>query len=256
MSDNVKRLLDVTGGKNIDVAIVLGSGLSGALDARADFARAPYAKFPGMPVASLSGHTGEVLGGIWHRKRVAIFAGRVHLYQGFTAADVTYNVRLAGEAGASAIILTNAAGGLNPAFSPGDIMALTDHINLTGANPLIASGEQNPFVDMFNAYDAALRAAAIKAGTLQQGVYAGLVGPTYETPAEAHYLRTIGADAVGMSTVLETIAARARKMRVLALSLITNIVGAPETTHAEVTEMGKASADRLASIVESVISGL
>lgn len=256
MNENLKQLLSVTGG-NVDVAIVLGSGLSAALDGRADFARMPYAKFTGMPVAKLTGHSGEVLGGIWHRKRVAIFAGRVHLYQGFSAADVTYNVRLAAQAGASTIVLTNAAGGLNPGFSPGEIMLLRDHINLSGANPLTGSGLENPFVDMMNAYDPALRDLAKQSdNALREGVYASVPGPSYETPAEAHYLRTIGADAVGMSTVLETIQARALKMRVLGLSLITNMVGAPETTHAEVTEMGRRSADRFADVVENTISRL
>lgn len=256
MSDNTKRLIKLAGGK-LDAAIVLGSGLSSALDGRAEFARRSYAKFRGMPVAALAGHSGEVLAGTWHGKRVAIFAGRVHLYQGFSAADVTYNVRMAAGAGATTIILTNAAGGLNTAFSPGDIMALRDHINLTGRNPLTGAGLKNPFIDMLGAYDPALRAAAIAADpSLREGVYASVPGPSYETPAEAHYLRTIGADAVGMSTVLETIAARALNMRVLGLSLITNMVGAPETTHADVTAMGKQSAAHFADVLERAVTGL
>lgn len=257
MNENVSRLLQVTGGKNIDLAIVLGSGLSTALHERTDFARAPFAKFRGMPAATLAGHSGEILGGIWHRKRVVIFAGRVHLYQGFSAQDVTYNVRLASEAGASTLILTNAAGALNPSLAAGDIMLIKDHLNLTGHNPLVGMQLQNPFIDMLHAYDPALQSLAKEADpALREGVYASLVGPVYETPAEANYLRLIGADAVGMSTVLETIAARACKMRVLGLSLITNTVGAAETTHAEVTATAERVAPRFANIVENVVSKL
>lgn len=255
MSAARERLTALAGG-TLDAAVVLGSGLSSALDGNG-FKRLPYREFSGMPVSALAGHAGEVLAGMWHGKRVAVFAGRVHLYQGFSAADVTFNVRLAAEAGASTIILTNAAGGLNPSFSAGDIMLLRDHLNLTGQSPLTASGMENPFIDMLNAYDPQLRELAKASdAALREGVYAGVTGPAYETPAEAHYLRTIGADAVGMSTVLETIAARALGMRVLGLSLITNMVGAPETTHAEVTAMGHRSAERFATVVDNAIKRL
>ncbi|HEY8296591.1 MAG TPA: purine-nucleoside phosphorylase [Candidatus Baltobacteraceae bacterium] len=257
LAHDVDVLARATGGE-IDVAIVLGSGLSDALSQHASFARVPYAQLRGMPQAPLAGHADEALVGSWHGKRVLAFAGRVHLYQGFTAAHVTYNVALAAACGAKTLILTNAAGGLNPQFAAGDLMLVADHINLTGTNPLVGDASPDPFVDMADAYSPRLRAIARASDDgaerpLHEGVYAGLVGPSYETPAETRYLRTIGADAVGMSTVLETIAARQRKLEVLGISLITNVVGAPEISHAEVTAVARTSAPRLANIIAGVI---
>lgn len=237
-----------------DIAIVLGSGLSDVLGERAPFERVPYAQI-GMPVADLAGHAGHALTGDWHGKRILAFAGRVHAYQGFGAAEVTRNVAIAREAGAQTLLLTNAAGALNPEYRPGDLMLIADHINLTGLNPLTASGLRNPFVNMTNAYDPELRALAHTIDAhLREGVYAGLAGPTYETPAEARYLRTIGADAVGMSTVLETIAARAAGMRVCGVSLITNAVAAADTSHEEVTDIARSAAPRLANLLEHLVA--
>jgi purine-nucleoside phosphorylase len=242
----------------IDIAVVLGSGLSELLGApewaqRALFDRVAYADI-GMPVAQLAGHAGHALVGRWHGKRVLAFAGRVHGYQGFEARDVTRNVGIAAEHGAKTLLLTNAAGALNPQFKPGDLMVISDHLNMSGMNPLVGSGLANPFVNMTDAYSAALRklAHALDAN-LHEGVYAGLLGPTYETPAEARYLRMIGADAVGMSTVLETIAARAKRMDVFGVSLITNAVAAPGTSHAEVTEVAKSTAPRLAGLLDAMV---
>lgn len=244
----------------VDVAVVLGSGLSRALSRMTDVERVPYGDLPDAPVARLAGHAGEALIGTLHGKRVLGFAGRVHLYQGFSAKQVTFNVRIAAACGAKTLLLTNAAGGLNPAFAAGDVMLIGDHINLTGANPLAGTESDDPFVDMLDAYDPELRAMARAAdtddATLHEGVYCGLAGPNYETRAEAHYLRTIGADAVGMSTVLETLLARRHGMRVLGLSSITNSVGASETTHAEVTRVANAAADRIARILDGVIAKL
>lgn len=240
----------------IDVAIVLGSGLSEVLGGRAAFDRIPYARLD-IPVAELAGHAGEALVGTLHGKRVLAFAGRIHGYQGFAARDVTRNIAIARECGVNTLLLTNAAGAINPDFAAGDLMLIADHLNLTGMNPLAGSGFANPFVNMTNAYDARLRAIAHSIdGNLREGVYAGLLGPTYETPAEAHYLRTIGADAVGMSTVLETIAARAADIAVLGLSLITNVVAAADTSHAEVTATAHSAAARLADILDGVVSRL
>ncbi|HKU66273.1 MAG TPA: purine-nucleoside phosphorylase [Candidatus Baltobacteraceae bacterium] len=242
----------------IDVAVVLGSGLSELLGGdeyaeRALFNRVPYADI-GMPVARLAGHAGHALVGRWHGKRVLAFAGRVHGYQGFEARDVTRNVAIAAEHGAKTLLLTNAAGGLNPQFKAGDLMVIADHLNLSGMNPLTGSGLSNPFVNMTDAYNPRLRELAHSLDTnLREGVYAGLPGPTYETPAEARYLRTIGADAVGMSTVLETIAARAKGLDVFGVSLITNAVAAPETSHAEVTDVAKNTAPRLAALLDALI---
>lgn len=242
----------------IDVAVVLGSGLSELLGGdeyaeRALFNRVPYADI-GMPVARLAGHAGHALVGRWHGKRVLAFAGRVHGYQGFEARDVTRNVAIAAEHGAKTLLLTNAAGALNPEFKPGDLMVIEDHINLSGMNPLVGSGLSNPFFNMTHAYSPELRKLAHSIDeNLHEGVYAGLLGPTYETPAEARFLRMIGADAVGMSTVLETIAARAKGLDVFGVSLITNAVAAPDTSHAEVTDVARTAAPRLAKLLDSLV---
>jgi purine-nucleoside phosphorylase len=221
----------------------------------------PYDGLLGMPVATLRGHAGEVLAGTWKGKRVAAFAGRVHLYQGFSAAQVTTSVRLAKVSGARMLVLTNAAGSLRPEMQPGDLMLISDHINLTGHNPLVAWPHENPFVDMSDAYSARLRAIVRNTATahhrLREGVYAGLLGPNYETPAEANYLRTIGADAVGMSTVLEAIFARFVNMGVIGFSMITNMVAAAEgTTHADVTEQGAVTGALLADLLGKVLDKL
>ncbi len=238
----------------IDLALVLGSGLSEVLAQRAAFDRISFAELK-LPVAKLAGHAGEALVGDWHGKRVLAFAGRVHGYQGFTAKDITRSVILAYDHGAKTLLLTNAAGAINEQFRAGDLMLIKDHINLTGMNPLVGSGLADPFVNMTNAYSQRLRDAARGVdGNLREGVYAGLLGPNYETPAEAHYLRTIGADAVGMSTVLETIAARAAGIEVFGVSLITNSVAAADTSHAEVTEIAKGAAARLALVLDGVIA--
>ncbi len=237
----------------IDLGVVLGSGLSELLGERARFERVPYAEI-GMPAAMLAGHAGHALVGRHRGKRVLAFAGRVHGYQGFTAAEIARNVGIAADRGAKAVLLTNAAGALNPQFRAGDLMVIADHINLSGMNPLARSGLVDPFVNMADAYSARLRALAHDIdGDLREGVYAGLLGPTYETAAEARYLRTIGADAVGMSTVLETIAARSRGLEVFGISLITNQVAAPQTSHADVTQAAAAAAPRLANVLDALI---
>ncbi|HET6895397.1 MAG TPA: purine-nucleoside phosphorylase [Candidatus Baltobacteraceae bacterium] len=242
----------------VDIAVVLGSGLSDLLGGeewakRVLFNRVPYADI-GMPVAQLAGHAGHALVGRWHGKRVLAFAGRVHGYQGFEARDVTRNVAIATEHGAKTLLLTNAAGAINPEFKAGDLMVIADHLNLSGMNPLVGSGLANPFINMTDAYSPELRKLAHGVdGNLREGVYAGLMGPTYETPAEARYLRMIGADAVGMSTVLETIAARAKGLDVFGVSLITNTVAAPDTSHAEVTDVAKTAAPRLATLLDALI---
>ncbi|MHB8140056.1 MAG: purine-nucleoside phosphorylase [Vulcanimicrobiaceae bacterium] len=258
LSHDADTLQSAAGGP-IDVAIVLGSGLSESLSNIAPFDHIPYDRLLGMPIASLIGHKGEVLVGMLHGKRVAALAGRVHLYQGFSAHQITVTIRLARAAGAKTLILTNASGTLNPGFAPGDLMLITDQLNLTGANPLIGSANADRFVDMLDAYSPHLRdlasAAADHAAWLRHGVYAGVLGPTYETPAEARYLRTIGADAVGMSTVLEAIAARANGMDLLGISLITNRAGDETTTTAlDVTAVAASAAPRLAALVDGVIA--
>jgi purine-nucleoside phosphorylase len=259
LSHDASRIQEAAGGP-LDAAIVLGSGLSSALRERFEHVSIPYDTLLGLPVASLRGHAGEALIGTWEGKRVCAFAGRVHLYQGFSPVQVTVNVRLAHAAGAKLAILTNAAGGLNPEFEAGDLMLIADQLNLTGRNPLVAWPHENPFVDMMDAYSSRLRAIAKGVATadtrLREGVYASVLGPNYETPAEARYLRTIGADAVGMSTALEAIFARFLNMGVLGVSLITNIVGAPATSHADVTEQGVRGGPRLADLLGGFLAKL
>ena len=259
LSHDASIIENIAGGP-IDVAFVLGSGLSSALRDAFTTTAIPYDRLLGFPVAALAGHAGEALIGTWNGKRVVAFAGRVHLYQGFSAQQISVNVRLAQACGARVLVLTNAAGALNAELSPGDLMLITDHLNLTGHNPLVSAALDNPFTDMMNAYSPRLRDIVMRAARpedrLRSGVYAGLLGPSYETPAEARYLRTIGADAVGMSTVLETIVARTLGIEVLGVSLITNVVGAAETTHGEVTSVGSASAPRLASLLERLVHEL
>ena len=252
------RIMRKAGG-TIDAGIVLGSGLSEAVSARLGGAAISYAKFEGAPRSSLAGHPGVAHVGRWGGMRVIAFAGRAHLYQGKTPEEVTYFVRLAAAAGARTIVLTNAAGGLNPHFARGDLMVLSDHLNLTGATA-IAPDDPEPFLNMLDAYSPRLRTLAhARAGqiALREGVYAGLRGPAYETLAEAEMLRRMGADAVGMSTVLETMAARKLGLEVLGLSLITNMIGPAEApSHLEVLEVSKAGGERIADIIEGVPSGL
>lgn len=251
---DARRILDAAGGK-VEVAIVLGSGLAAAIGSGFERATISYEKLGSLAFKALPGHRGEALVGTWNGRRVLAFSGRAHLYQGFTAHDVTAGVRLAHAAGARTLILTNAAGALNPEYRAGDLMLLSDHVNATGTNPLAGADLENPFVDMLDAYSPRLRAIArghaTAAHRLREGVYVGLLGPSYETAAEARALRSIG-DAVGMSTVLETIMARALGMEVLAFSLVTNAAGA-ETTHEEVTAVANESAPRLAEIIEKTL---
>ncbi|HUY11378.1 MAG TPA: purine-nucleoside phosphorylase, partial [Candidatus Dormibacteraeota bacterium] len=197
---------------------------------------------------------GEVLAGQWRGKRVVVFAGRVHLYQGFSAQQVTVGIRLAAEAGASTIVLTNAAGAINESYAPGDLMLISDQLNLTGQNPLVAIPQQDQFLDCGELYSERLRAhmrAAAKENTLHEGVYAGVFGPSFETPAESRWLRAIGADAVGMSTVLEAIVAKHRGLSTLGISVITNRAGAGSTAHSAVNATAEASGERLASLLDA-----
>ncbi len=253
-------------GGEIECAIVLGSGFGAVLRDRIDGATIAYKKIPGMPLPTVAGHAGEAHAGMLLGRRVVAFSGRFHLYEGRASAEVIYPVLAAAHAGARTFVLTNAAGGVNPEYRPGDLMLIADQLNLTGTSPLIGAellpGQTARFVDMVGAYaprlhEPARRVAAEHGFTLREGVYAGLVGPTYETPAEARYLRTIGADAVGMSTVLEAIAARALGREVAGISLITNVHGLGEaTSHEEVLDTAARSAENVARLVEGIVAGL
>jgi purine-nucleoside phosphorylase len=234
---------------------VLGSGLGGFAHGMGERAVVPYGDIPGFPAPGVAGHSGELVLGVVRGVSVACLSGRAHLYEGHPVERVVFGVRVLAELGCRAVLLTNAAGGIRRGLSPGSLLLLTDHVNLTGTSPLIGPNVPGRarFPDMSKAYDPALlslaRAAAQAEGiALEEGVYAGLVGPSYETPAEVRMLATLGADAVGMSTVLEVIALRHAEVRVGAVSVLTNVAaGLSERPldHAEVQAAGEAAKDRL-----------
>ncbi|MCV7383635.1 purine-nucleoside phosphorylase [Mycolicibacter longobardus] len=240
-----------------DVAIVLGSGWAPAVAALgAPTATVPMADLPGFSAPTAAGHTGELVSIPIGTHRVLVLVGRIHAYEGHPLADVVRPVRTAVAAGANTVVLTNAAGGLRDSYDIGQPVLISDHLNLTGRSPL----EGAHFVDMVDAYTPALRALARQVDpTLAEGVYAGMPGPQYETPAEIRMLRTLGADLVGMSTVHEAIAARAAGAQVLGLSLVTNlaagITGEP-LSHAEVLAAGRESAARMGTLLADVVRRL
>lgn len=238
--------------------VTLGSGLGGVVDALEDTATVE-ATDVGLPASTVPGHRGRLVAGRLAGTEVLVQQGRVHRYEGLGAGAVAATVRAAAELGCTAFVVTNAAGGLRDHQRPGDLMAITDHLNLTGDTPLV--GPQ--FVDMADAYDPALRDRAREAAdaegvALGAGVYAGLRGPSYETPAEVAMLRTLGADAVGMSTVLEVLAARAAGLRVWGCSLITNVhrPGGTPVDHGEVLAAADAAGPRLARVLHRLVGGL
>jgi purine-nucleoside phosphorylase len=253
----------VTGRQNHRVAVVLGSGLSDLAHSLVGGAPIPYASIEGMTASTVAGHEGALYSGDVEGVPVLVFAGRVHLYEGHSARAVTHSVRAAVDAGCSTIVLTNAAGGVNPELEVGAPCLISDHINLTGTSPLIGPNDDSVgprFLDQTEVYDAKLRAIAHEADPhLREGVYASLVGPTYETPAEVRMLRTVGADLVGMSTVLEAIQARHLGASVLGISVVTNQaagISPQPLSHAEVAEAGRRAAARLEKLLRGVIGRL
>jgi purine-nucleoside phosphorylase len=254
------------------VALILGSGLNPLAEAVEDRAVIPYSDIPHFPMATVEGHVGRLIVGQLEGQPVAVMQGRAHYYEGYSMAQIGFPVRVIQTLGVESLIVTNAAGGLNPEFRPGDVMLITDHINLIGMgglNPLRGPNleEFGPrFPDMSEPYDAGLqtlvRQVAAEAGILlQQGVYVCLAGPSFESPADLRFLRIIGADAVGMSTVPEVVVARHGSTRVLGLSGISNVAlveGAPpaETTHEEVLEAGQTLVPRMETIIRGVLGAL
>ncbi|MGB7729831.1 MAG: purine-nucleoside phosphorylase [Candidatus Acidiferrum sp.] len=212
------------------IALVLGSGLGAFADQFANAVRIPYAKIPNFPQSTAVGHAGQLVVGAVDGVEVVGMQGRVHLYEGYSAQDVAFPIRVFARMGVKAVILTNAAGGIKNDFTQGRLVVISDHINLQGANPLIGSNDEQfgpRFPDMSTAYDKKFRELTLAEGrllgiNLDEAVYAALSGPSYETPAEIRYLRAIGADLVGMSTVPEVIAARHSGIRVLGISCVTN----------------------------------
>jgi purine-nucleoside phosphorylase len=249
-----------------DVAIVLGSGLGFITERIEDAVRLRYAEIPGFPEPTVPGHGGELVIGRLAGRRVIAQSGRFHMYEGHDAATSVLAVRAFGALGVRTLLLTNAAGGVRRTLQPGTLMLIADHINLTGRNPLIGEvlpGEER-FPDMSDPYDRELRQIAREAArerrvALAEGVYVGLLGPSYETPAEVRMLERLGADAVGMSTVMEVIAARARGMRCLGISTVTNLacgIGAQPLSHADVMEVANAVRGELAALVEGIVARL
>jgi purine-nucleoside phosphorylase len=252
------------GGVQPRVAIVLGSGLGRLADRVTGAVRIPYGKIPGFHVPTVLGHKGELVAGTLGGVPVIMQSGRFHMYEGHSAQVSALPTRVFASLGAGTLIVTNAAGGIRRAFGPGTLMLISDHLNLTGRNPLegeVLPGETR-FPDMTVAYDAALRALAHRVAIAQgiavaEGVYAALLGPTYETPAEIRMLERHGADAVGMSTAPEVIVARARGMRVLGISTITNAaagVGHELMSHADVMDVADRVAEKLANLVAGVVA--
>lgn len=246
-----------TGVDEHDIAVVLGSGWAPAVEAFGPpTATVPMAQLPGFTPPTAAGHGGQVLSVRIGGQRVLVLVGRIHAYEGHDLRHVVHPVRAACAAGVRTVVLTNAAGGLRADFTVGQPVLISDHLNLTARSPLVGA----QFVDLVDAYSPRLRALARTIDpTLAEGVYAGLPGPHYETPAEIRMLRTLGADLVGMSTVHETIAARAAGAEVLAVSMVTNLAagmtGQP-LSHAEVLEAGRQSATRMGALLAGVISAL
>ena len=250
-----------------EVAIVLGSGLGAFADRLESATRIPYTDIPHWPGSTVVGHAGVLVAGTAAGRRVLTLAGRAHVYEGHPLATVTFATRVLGRLGIKALILTNAAGGINTGFTPGTLMAIDDHLNLMGSNPLIGPNEDRwgaRFPDMTEVYSARLRAIADAAARhvgvdLRHGVYAGLHGPSYETPAEIRYLRAIGADAVGMSTVPEAIVARHMDIEVLGISCITNpaagVLPAP-LHHDEVMDVARRVSGQFIALLEAIVARL
>jgi purine-nucleoside phosphorylase len=249
------------------VGIVLGSGLGGLANDLEDPVAIPFGEMPGWPIATAPGHVGRLLLGRIGGRGVVMLQGRFHLYEGNDPGLVVQPILLFHALGARLLVLTNAAGGLDPSFGPGTLMVMTDHINLTGRSPLTGPNADTlgpRFPDMTDAWSPRLRSKLHAAGAaedveLREGVYVGLTGPTYETPAEVRMLAALGGDAVGMSTVLECIAARWVGLEVCGVSLVTNAgagySGAP-LTHEEVLEAGATAGPRLARVIRRFVSDL
>jgi purine-nucleoside phosphorylase len=255
-----QRLAELTGAAQHDVAVVLGSGWAGAADrivaAGTLMAEVEVSALPGFSAPVVTGHVGRVLSIDIAGSRALVFLGRTHLYEGRGVEPVVHGVRTAAAAGIRTILLTNAAGGLRDGLAVGEPVLISDHLNLTARSPLVGA----TFVDLTDLYSTRLRAVARAVdSSLTEGVYAALTGPHFETPAEIRYLRTIGADLVGMSTALEAIAARAAGVEILGLSLVTNLaagVTGDPLDHHEVLAAGQASAGRIGDLLAGILADI
>jgi purine-nucleoside phosphorylase len=246
------------------IALVLGSGLGGFADELQDSVRVPYAEIPHFPQSTAIGHAGRLVIGKLKDIPLAAMQGRVHLYEGYSPQQVAFPVRVFARMGVAAVVLTNAAGGINPEYARGSLVVLRDHINLQGSNPLLGPNDDRigtRFPDMTDAYNPTFRRFTLEeseslGGGIYEGVYAAMLGPSYETPAEIRFLRTIGADLVGMSTVPEVIAARHAGLDVLAISCVTNMaagLSGQEITHQEVLETGELVRGKFLALLRAVV---
>ena len=243
------------------IGIILGSGLGGLVDELDNSVAVRFEDIPHFPVSSVTGHHGEVLCGTLYGTSLLVLSGRVHYYEGYSMQQVAFPMRVMAALGVKTVIVTNAVGAINADFKPGDIVAIRDHINLMSDNPLTGSSD---FVDLSEAYSRELRNLARQIAdhqgiTLRSGVYAGYSGPSYETPAEIRALRTIGADMVGMSTVPEVIVANSLGIKILGLSMITNMaagMSAKPLSHQEVIETSNTASAKFSSLVKAIIGEL
>jgi len=246
------------------IGLVLGSGLGAFADQLTNAARIPYSQIPAFPRSTAIGHAGQMVIGKAGDIPLAAMQGRVHLYEGYTAKEVAFPIRVFGRMGVRAVILTNAAGGINLEYEQGALVVVSDHINLQGHNPLLGPNDDRlgqRFRDMTKAYWRSYREATVEeAGklgmTVYQGVYAAMLGPSYETPAEIRYLRTIGADLVGMSTISEAVAAVHMGLKVLAISCVTNMAAGildKPIDHREVLETGERVRDQFEALLKAVL---
>lgn len=262
--EGARDRLDGAGAGEADVAMILGSGLSHLAGELEEAVTVPYGEIPDFPHSTVPGHAGAFVVGTLEGVRVACAAGRFHLYEGYAPAAVTLTVRVLHALGPAWLLVTNAAGSVDPGNPPGTMMAIRDHLNLQFANPLRGRPPKaitNPFPDMSNPYDEELRerlhAVALEEGVaLREGVYAGVLGPTYETPAEIRFLRRIGADAIGMSTVAEAIVAAEIGLPVVGISLLTNFaagLSAEPLAHEEVTEVAEATREPMTRLVRRFV---
>src|SRR4051812_31451346 len=249
------------------VAIVLGSGLGAFAEDLTESRAVPYSEIPGFARATVEGHAGQLVVGKANDVTVAAMQGRFHFYEGYALEEVTFPIRVLKMLGVKTLILTNAAGSLNTEFTPGSLMVISDHINLMGVNPLIGSNDERfgpRFPDLSATYDPALQNLVIAEARaisleMRRGVYASLTGPSYETPAEIHMVRTLGADAVGMSTVPEAIVARHMDMRVVGISCITNLaagVSDRPVDHSQVITTGEQVREKFTELLRRVIAKL
>jgi purine-nucleoside phosphorylase len=260
-------LIESRAGLHPSIAVVLGSGLGAFADVLAERIEIPYSEIPGWPCSTAVGHAGKLIFGKLGKLEVAVMAGRTHLYEGYSPAQATYGVRVLGGMGVRSMVFTNAAGGINLSLGRGGLVLISDHINLQGSNPLVGPNNDalGPrFPDMSEAYSRPFRekaklVAAELGIPLSEGVYAAMLGPSYETPAEIRFLRTIGADVVGMSTAAEVIVANHMGMRVLGISCVTNMAAGilpQKIHHQEVLETGAMMRDTLVRFLTALLPKL